>query len=317
MRITIVHDCTAESLSVDQQDTLVEVGQAESVLLAAGHRVCRLAFSLDLPVFCRNLEETAPDLVFNLAETVGPGNLAHLVPAICERLGIRCTGGSSRALYLSSDKPVAKRLLDLASIPTPQWAAKGRYGEPGQLVGTAVIVKPVAEEASVGIDDRSVRTFGTEDALRSCLEEGDLFVERFIEGREFSLSLLSDHGRPIVLPPAELQFLHYPQEKPRIAGYEAKWIQSSFAYAHTVRTFSFGPSDRILLDRIEAMGLAVWDLFSASGYARVDFRVDRDGEPWVLELNMNPCISPDSGFVAACEEAGISYDRMIGRIIEE
>ena len=73
--------------------------------------------------------------------------------------------------------------------------------------------------------------------------------------------------------------------------------------------------DRELVNRLQEASRRSWALFDLRGYARVDFRVDAGGTPWVLEVNANPCLSPDAGFAAAAERAGISYDRVIARIL--
>ena len=128
---------------------------------------------------------------------------------------------------------------------------------------------------------------------------GECFAEAYIDGREFNLSLLASKAGPQVLPPAEIRFEDYPEGKTRIVGYRAKWHESSFEYLHTVRSFEFPPEDDELLSRLKDLAVRCWSLFDLRGYARVDFRVDRDGRPWVLEVNVNPCLSPDAGFFAA------------------
>jgi D-alanine-D-alanine ligase len=119
-----------------------------------------------------------------------------------------------------------------------------------------------------------------------------------------------------VLPPAEIDFVGFPAGRPRIVDYEAKWSGHSFAYLNTPRRFDFPPSDAPLLDRLSALAHEAWSLFGVTGYARVDFRVDAAGEPWLLELNVNPCLTPDAGFVAAAERAGLGYDALIAAITE-
>jgi D-alanine-D-alanine ligase len=118
-----------------------------------------------------------------------------------------------------------------------------------------------------------------------------------------------------VLPPAETLFVGYPPDRPRIVDYEAKWAEGSFAYHNTPRRFAFGPEDRALVDELAALALRAWTLFGLAGYARVDFRVDAAGRPWILEVNTNPCIAPDAGFFAAAAEAGLSYQAMVARIV--
>jgi D-alanine-D-alanine ligase len=120
---------------------------------------------------------------------------------------------------------------------------------------------------------------------------------------------------PEVLPPAEIDFSAFPAGKPRIVGFDAKWDADSFAYTNTPRQFDFSASDRGLLERLSDLARKCWTSFGLAGYARVDFRVDEWGEPWILEINGNPCLSPDAGFAAAVERASIGYTRAVERIV--
>jgi D-alanine-D-alanine ligase len=118
-----------------------------------------------------------------------------------------------------------------------------------------------------------------------------------------------------ILPHAEIRFMDYPPDKPKIVGYEAKWQEDTFAYLHTSRSFEFDAKDRPLLKKIDEICRQCWKAFDLRGYARVDLRVNARNQPYVLEINANPCISPDSGFVAATQQAGLEFPAVIERII--
>lgn len=141
------------------------------------------------------------------------------------------------------------------------------------------------------------------------------FAERFVDGREFNVSLLEVGGVPTVLPVVEQEFRDYPPGKPRVVGYRAKWVEGSFEFSNTVHRHAFSDDDRDLIDRVHALSLAAWRAFGCSGYARVDFRVDEKGRPWVLEVNANPCLSPDAGFVHAAKLAGLTVEDTIRLIL--
>jgi D-alanine-D-alanine ligase len=117
------------------------------------------------------------------------------------------------------------------------------------------------------------------------------------------------------LPPAETLFRDYPPGKPRIVDYAAKWDAASFEYNNTLRRFEFPATDAALLARLRAVALACARLFDLHGYARVDVRVDAAGTPWVLEVNANPCLSPDAGFAAAAAAAGLDGTAVLQRIL--
>jgi D-alanine-D-alanine ligase len=175
----------------------------------------------------------------------------------------------------------------------------------------------------VGLEENSVLSVKGSGQLLAEMEKrrgqlgGDCFAEQFIDGREFNLSLLASQEGPEVLPPAEMRFIDYPPEKWKVVGYKAKWDDGSFESLHTQRSFEFPKSERPLLQNLMDMARRCWHLFGLRGYARVDFRVDERNQPWVLEINANPCLSPDAGFVAAASQAGLSYRQVVERIVQD
>jgi D-alanine-D-alanine ligase len=173
----------------------------------------------------------------------------------------------------------------------------------------------------LGLDDNEPISNVTLEELDEILEDRapDLgracFAEVFIPGREFNLSLLNGPSGPEILPPAEIMFEDFGAEKLPIVGYRAKWDTESYEYHHTPRRFAFPPEDAVLLNRLQSIAVRCWEIFGLNGYARVDFRVDVQGRPWVLEINSNPCLSPDAGFAAAVSQAGLTYNEAIERIV--
>ncbi len=314
MHIMILTDPVGEQATKDESDTLIQVAAVRRALRRLGHSVEVAYFSLNLIQVARRIKSSGCDLVFNLVENLASSRLLHLVPLLCQSIGVRCSGGGSTTLSLSGDKVEAKRLLALKGLPTACWIEDGEQRNLKEFLHVKMIIKPRAEEASVGITEASVRSFATIREIKGLFEEGDVFAEEYIDGREFNLSILPGGD---VLPPAEMLFIDYPPTRTRVVGYEAKWEEDSFAYQHTERTFSFPEEDAPLLKELTALAKETYALFGASGYARVDFRVNKAGEPFILELNSNPSIAPDSGFVAAAAEAGYSYERLIETLITE
>ena len=111
-------------------------------------------------------------------------------------------------------------------------------------------------------------------------------------------------------------FEDWPGERPKIVGYDAKWADDSPESLSTVRRFGVDAKEPALARRLRDLVHRTWTLFGLRGYARVDFRVSPQGEPTILEINTNPCISPDGGFAAAAEEAGMGYDDLIEEIVK-
>jgi D-alanine-D-alanine ligase len=317
-KVAILYGAVAADAAPDEQDVLVEVETARAALAALGFAPVILPVTLDLEAARQRLMHLRPALVFNLVESLeGKGRLIHLASALLESLGLPFTGSGADAAYVTSNKPLAKRLMRAAGIATPAWAEPGQPPE----FGGPYIVKSVWEHASIGIDDGSV--VGERARLPALLRKrqrrhgGEWFSEAYIDGREFNLSLLAGENGVEVLPPAEMCFVGYPPGKPRIVNYAAKWDEASFEYHATPRRFDFPASDHDLLTRLEATAKACWRLFGLRGYARIDCRIDAAGEVQVLEVNINPCLSPDAGFAAAASRAGLDLKGIVARILAD
>jgi D-alanine-D-alanine ligase len=332
MRVAILFNAIGESATTDELDVLVQLEAISASLERLGHTVERIPCTLDIQKAMGALERSKADTVFNLVESLeGYGRLIYLIPSVLDALGVSYTGSSADALFLTSHKILAKERLRSAGLPTPDWAGPWPDGAMTSLVPkrsrsrrrSSFIVKSVWEHASFGIDDDMVVHEADGEKLLRVLEEwaprlrGECFAEEFIDGREFNISMIAEAGGPCVLPIAEIVFIDYPAGKPKIVGYKAKWEEESVEYRCTPRSFDFPPRDKALLAALGGLCRSCWKLFDLGGYARVDFRVDGKGRPYILEINANPCISPDSGFIAACRQGGLDYDAVIGRIVED
>lgn len=324
MHIALLHDSVTAADAADAQDVLIQAEAITQALKLLGHECSHHACNLNLEAVLAKLRTRQPDLVFNLVESLaGQGRLIHLLPACLEVAGIHFTGSDSVALLLSSNKLLAKQRLHQAGIATPPWfELAGANTAAKQELAGKWIIKSVWEHASLGMDATSVQSPGSLAALLGLLQEryhkpgGPFFAEAYIEGREFNVSLLAAAAGGVeVLPVAEIVFENFPADQPEIVDYAAKWEEDSFACRHTRRAFP-GSKDATLVARLQALALQCWHTLQLRGYARVDFRVDNTGRPWVLEVNANPCLAQDAGFAAALGRAGIAYHRAIARIIK-
>ena len=315
-RAVVLYGAAAAQGGPDEADTLVQVETVQGALANLGYAVTLMAVDLDLAPVAR-LARRRFDLVVNLVESLrGDGRLIHLVPAVLESAGVAFTGAPAAAIHASTDKILAKRLMRDAGIPTPEWCDGDRIGDLTDPHARD-IVKSVCEDASIGLDAGSVVAVADVRqamAARQFRFGGAWFAERYIEGREFNLSILEGPRGCQVLPVAEIHFVDYPADRPRIVDYEAKWMAGSFAYDHTPRHFVEDGTDTSLVAELRRLAMECWHLFGLRGYARVDFRVDAAGRPWVLEVNANPCLSPDAGFMAAAERAGLTAVDVIAMI---
>jgi D-alanine-D-alanine ligase len=316
----IVHNRIPENAPEEELDLVHQINGVTASLQKQGWRVDTQTLTLDLASGRAAIAEKKPDCIFNLVESLdGDDRFIPAGPLLYESLGIPYTGSSSAAIAVTSNKLAAKRIMRAAGIPTAQWEPVTDASTPP--LPYPFIIKTSTDHASVDIDDESViysidgwhRWFERRGgAVRS-----GLFAERYIDGREYNLSVLElGRGTHRVLPPAEILFNNFPPGKPRIVGYAAKWEEQAFEYENTPRHFSDDPADAPLHERLVGIASSCWDLFRLGGYVRVDFRIDADGSPYVLEVNANPCIAPWAGFVAACDRAGISFDDMIRHLID-
>jgi len=320
-RIGIVHNVPLTGdydFSASSEDVLVQAGAVETALRELGHVPFRIPFTRNLEEVLHILSSLELRAVFNLCETVeeDPRFAGHPA-AVLELLGIPFTGSTPTALTLSTDKVLSKKLLDASGIPTPRSISVDGRGSPDfSILRYPVLVKPRLEDGSIGIDQDSI--FRDEPSLRRSLDDvlhrfGDVLVEEYIEGREFNVSLLG-FPEPEVLPPAEIVFSSFPENLYRIVGYKAKWDPGSYEYSHTSRTFPDLPGE--LANRLEKTARASFDLFMLRDYGRVDIRLGTDGIPRVLEVNANPCISPDAGFPAAAAARGTDYRTLVKKLLD-
>jgi len=324
VNILVLHQAVAENGGLEERDVLVQVEFVRTTLAAMGHEVATSSCGLNLEVLASDLERQRPELVVNLVESLaGTDRLMGLPTMLLDAVGIPYTGSPTLAILATNDKLGAKRRMQAHGLPTPDGWSTDREAPVSRA--TRVIIKAVWEHASFGLGDASVQwtEAGQSPASRArqiARATGrPHFAEVFIDGREFNLSLLA-RGRgapPEVLPPAEIDFRSFGPERARIVGYAAKWDEDSFECRETPRSFAFAPEDDALLDRLSTLAQESWALFGVRGYARVDFRVDSSGNPWILEVNANPCLSPDAGFLAACTRAGLGGRDVLERILTD
>jgi len=332
MRVAILFNAISEQAKTDELDVLVQLEAVSASLGRLGHESVKVPCDLDVRGVMGALDAFKPHAVFNLVECLdGHGRLIFLVPAVLDARGVGYTGSPAEALFLTSHKVLAKERIRASGLPTPDWMGPWPGGGMAPIVErrarsrkkASFIVKAVWEHASFGMDDDVVVRQADEPKLMRMMEEwaprlrGECFAEEFIDGREFNISVIATADGPRVLPVAEILFVDYPKDKPKIVSYKAKWEEDSIEYQSTPRSFDFPPEDEKLLKELGRLSRGAWDLFALSGYARVDFRVDPRGRPYILEINANPCISPDSGFIAAAQQGGFDYDAAIRVILED
>jgi D-alanine-D-alanine ligase len=311
--IPVLHAATESR--PDEVDTIIAARLVAESIARLGYATEIIGLKPDLAGL-EALASRRPLLVFNLVEAVGGDcRLAPMVPVRLDALALPYTGTRTGAWFDTLSKIGTKLRLAHAGLPTPEWSQDGTGLDPDMRV----IVKPVFEHGSLGLDPASVMR-GSE-APRAIVERTlrwrtEHFAEAYIDGREFAVAMMEGPERVEVLPIRETLFHGLTQGDPLIADYDAKWTPGSQPYVGTPRRFGLETDDPELAAELTRLSLACWSEFALDGYARVDFRVDRAQRPYILEVNVNPCLSDDAGFAASALEAGIDYDAMIARIIE-
>lgn len=308
----------------DDEDVIVEVIAVEGSLRRLGHTPSRIYVEEDIRPVADWVRSHPDGIVFNLCESFRGSNLAHMnMPALLEMLGTAYTGSGPLACGLTTHKSLTKSLLTGLGLPTPRGILVDRNGPPPLLQGPQqlsypLIVKPVFEDASVGIDEASV--VDGPDALRARVAYvhdrygQSAVVEEYIDGREINSAVIGNDP-PVALPLSEIVF-SYPEGKRKVVGYRSKWVHDSYEYKNT-NGICPARIDGATEARIKELSLAAYRATGCRDYARVDFRLDTEGRPWILEVNANPDITDGAGLARAAKSSEYGYDGLIRVVVEE
>ena len=311
MKVGILFD-GASATSPDQLITgTVDAVAAE--LASEGNEITRIPVHDDAK-WVEKLRRARLDFVFNLCESVdGVAAMEPPVISVLELLALPYSGSSSWTTSLCLRKHVLNGALERAGLPVPKFAVVRRGGAIPS-VGFPAICKPAAEDASIGVEQRSVvrTTRQLTERVDAMLERWDeVLVQRYIEGREVNVGILGD----AVLPIAEIDFGRMPKGMWRIVTYRSKWETGSDE--------DLGSAPRCparlpaaVATQLRRVAVAAWRIAGGSGYGRVDLRIDERGRPWILEVNANPDIAPDAGLARMARVAGIEYGALVRRVCE-
>lgn len=322
-KIVILSSSISSRTKEDEKDSEIQAIEVRDELLSWGIDVDIIPFTLNMSKILKSLKEARPDLVFNLVESIhGQGRLIHLAPTLLDVAGIPYSGADTNATFLTSNKLTGKSRFIATGIPTPPFFSMNDLKKDSPIIDGQYIVKSVWEHASIGLGQDSIINVKNSFELMQRMSElqprlgGECFAEGYIEGREFNLSIIAGPNGPNVLPPAEICFTSNFSGRFKIVDYVDKWSPDSITN-NMVRNFEFPEHDAPLLEQLRAIALSCWNIFELRGYARIDFRVDAAGRPFVLEVNTNPCLSKDAGFIAACQQGGIQYRDALRRILQD
>jgi D-alanine-D-alanine ligase len=303
-----------------EDGVLEEIGAVEEAVRFLGHQCFVMAIREEIFTVIHWLKEIRPDVVFNLCESVyGNTCLEMNIPALLDLFRIPYTGSSSLTLGLCQDKGKVKDILTSQGILTPRYKIfdRGVNHIRGNIF--PIIVKPLYEDGSLGISKESV--VFDDEALAKRIQyviekyHQPALVEEFIDGRELNVGLVEMNGKTAVLPISEIDYSEFPEGFPKICGYEAKWVAESLEYQKS-KPICPAPLEWVMKKRVDHIAVKIFKLFGCRDYARVDIRVDHDGKIYIIEVNPNPDISPQSGMTRAVKVQGMTYTKFIGGLIE-
>lgn len=320
-KVVILHNAISENPTTDELDVLDQVKDVNNALLQLGYQTAIVPFSFDIKGVMGKLKAENPKFVFNLVEGIeNDGQLITIAPSILDHLKIPYAGCSKETIFITSNKVLTKKFLKSNDIPTAEWVTSDNAIDNTFLDGERYIVKATWEDASIGLDENAVVSPASKEDLLNIIKEKnekykiEFFAERYIHGRDFTISMLAGRQMPV----CEITFFgYYSDDKVRVFDYNAKWVKDTPEYDNTDIDFECGGIPTSAIEQMKEIADKCWKIFGMKGWARVDFRVDEKGVPFVLEINPNPCISRGIMFDKNLQEGCVDYVDAIKSIIED
>ena len=308
---------SADDLKIDDRKTERNVLDALGKL---GHATEHLVIFDDLDPLRQKLQSFQPNVIFNLADQF-KNNRAfdQNIASFLELQGLHFTGCGSSGLLLCKNKGISKKILGYHRIHVPNFVtiARGKRIARPRKLNFPILVKPLKEEASLGISQASF--VENDDQFKERVQfihekyDNDVIAEEYIEGRELYVGILGNH-RLQVFPIRELVFKEVPPDEPKIATYKAKWDEEYRKRWGLENRFAEG-LDPIVARKIEATCKRIYRLLTIDGYARIDLRLTPKNEIYFIEANPNPILAEDEDIAQAAQKAGLTYPDLINRIM--
>ena len=265
-----------------------------------------------------------PDLVFNLCESLA-GDARHepTLVGLLDLFGIPYTGSDLLGLASCLYKQRTKDILDARGVPTPPHrylADLAALDDPAlDRLDYPWFVKLAHEDASIGITEanRVTSAAALRDRAHALMVEyhQPVLAERYVDGRELNVTLIGNAGDLQVLPLHEIDFAAMPADRPRIVSYAAKWDEHHVDFVGTKPVLLRDASPELVAS-VERVARDAWRALGLRDYGRIDLRVDAAGDPWVIDINPNPDISPDAGVARAAVIAGMAYPELIAHLAD-
>jgi D-alanine-D-alanine ligase len=290
-------------------------------LTGQGHEVRLLGFRSDLDQLVAGLRAEKADVVFNLSERFrNLSSLDYSVAAVLEMLDLPFTGAAAQGLMLARDKALTKMVLAYHNLRIPHFMVCSR-GAPVQRpsdIRFPLIVKPLDEDASVGISQSSVvrddQSLADRVAFIHSRHNTDAIVEEFIAGRELYVGVIGNDP-PRALPPIEMVFGDNTDEQARIATFKVKWSVKYRESRGIQNRIAKGLSKEVL-ENLSRTAVSAYQAAGLRDYGRIDVRLAHDDEIYIVEANPNPYLADGEDLAWAAEEGGFAYPQFIEKIAE-
>lgn len=313
---TLDHDLNAELVKEDrktERDVL-------NALAKLGHTTEHLVLFDNLDLLRQKLQAFQPDIIFNLADQFNNNRaFDQNIASFLELQGLSFTGCGSTGLMLCKHKGISKKILGYHRIHVPEFVmiARGKRIARPKRLKFPIVVKPLKEEASLGISQASF--VETDEQFNERVQfihekyDNDVIAEEYIEGRELYVGVLGNH-RLQAFPIRELVFKEVPPDEPKMATYKAKWDEEYRRRWGLENRFAEGLEPAVVR-KIESICKRIYHLLTIDGYARIDLRLTANNEVYFIEANPNPILAEDEDFAQSALKANLAYPELIERII--
>jgi D-alanine-D-alanine ligase len=307
---------------VEETGAEQEYASIEAALADAGYKVISFNIKDRFDRLFNFLSRRKFDVIFNLVEFFHsrPEN-EMLVAGFFDLLKVPYTGAPPIALATCQNKPLAKELFRANRLPTAKsFTVRAMADFPTRHgLHYPVIVKPAFEDGSGGIENASI--VSSLKALRARVEfvltdfKMPALVEEYIDGRELNVAVLGNGAKKRVLPISEIVFDTMPDELYKIVSYQAKWDTHHAAYHTTIPNCPADiPQKTALL--AQQYAFKATEVMGTRDYARVDMRMNKRGQLFLLEVNPNPNLSEGTGIARSAEAAKLTFSDLLAEITE-
>jgi D-alanine-D-alanine ligase len=246
-------------------------------------------------------------MIFNMAYGIqGQSRYTH-IPAMLEMLGLPYVGSGPAAHAIALDKVLSKIVFLKYNLPTPEYWVYSSCDDDFTCVKFPAIVKPKMEAISFGIK-RVTNEKEAREAVSFIFSEfqQQALIESFIPGREFAVGLLGNGSSLVTLPIVEIDLNNDPNA---IQTMEEKMSRPR-------RKICPAPLSSEIAEQMCQLARDAFNALNLHDFARVDFRMDKNNNLYILEINSMASLNPTGSFVYAGEIAGMTFDQLVVRMLD-